>query len=146
VPHPQDPTPAPSGRRPFSGPLLQELLAAPDPWRLLVGCVLLNRTRREQADLVWPRLFARWPDAPALADADPGELAELLRPLGLWRQRSRSLRELSAAWAAGERDVRRLPGCGEYAAASYAIFVDGQLPDREPADPELRAFLLLSWR
>ena len=34
-----------------------------------------------------------------------------------------------------------LPGCGPYASDSYAIFVEGRRPEREPSDHYLRVYL-----
>lgn len=117
-------------------PLLQEILAH-DPYRLLVGCVLLNVTTRRQADRVWPDLFCCYPTAAAMSRADPEELAALLRPLGCHRKRAETLRRL-AHWVAlrppaGAEDVLRYPGCGKYASDSWAIFREGRL-DVEPND------------
>jgi endonuclease III len=92
--------------------------------------------------VIW-ELFARWPDAPSLAGADPGELEELLRPLGLWRQRAKRLKEFSKEYeelSSGE-PIGGLPGIGKYAEDSWLIFVEGELEGVEPDDPELAGYL-----
>jgi endonuclease-3 len=38
---------------------------------------------------VTPALFARWPTPAALAEADPAEVEEILRPTGFFRQKTR---------------------------------------------------------
>lgn len=110
-----------------------------DPWRVAVACMLLNATRRDQVDAVWPALFDRWPRAGSLAVAHYGDLAELLTPLGLGDQRAGRLRAMSRAWwidyswgqsdrRAGHSsplDVTHLPGLGRYAQDSHDLFVRG---------------------
>lgn len=49
-----------------------------DPYQVLVATVVSQRTREEQTTAVSNRLFARYPDATALADAPVDELIKLL--------------------------------------------------------------------
>lgn len=49
-----------------------------DPFRVLVATVISQRTREEQTTAVSERVFARYPDAPALAMASEPELFKLL--------------------------------------------------------------------
>jgi endonuclease-3 len=49
-----------------------------DPYKVLVATVISARTREEQTTAVSERVFARYPDAFALAQADEGELFDLL--------------------------------------------------------------------
>jgi endonuclease-3 len=49
-----------------------------DPYKVLVATVISQRTREEQTTEVSERVFARYPDARALAGADESELFELL--------------------------------------------------------------------
>jgi endonuclease III len=129
-----------------SRPLLQELLRD-DPWRMLVGCVLLNVTTRTAADRVWPELFERWPTAGDMAAADAAALSRLLAPLGCHNRRAETLRRMSADFLArppGRADeVPCLYGLGDYARDSWAIFQDGDL-SVEPSDRVLAEWL--SWR
>lgn len=131
------------------GLLLQEVLVVqPDgPWRVLVGCCLLNKTSRKQADRVWPELFLRWPSPSAMASADAADLEELLRPLGFGRVRAKRLVEMSSAYAAGSwSDVVQLPGVGKYASDSWKIFVEGDRSSVDPDDKELKRYLAVGER
>lgn len=110
------------------------------PWRMLVACQLLNRTTGRQGVPAALAVLERWPSPEALAMAHLGSLRAAIRSCGLWRRRSALLRRLSAAWAAGERDPRRLPGVGPYALDSWSIFVDGRLP-RRVDDGKLQLYL-----
>lgn len=124
------------------------------PFWMLVGCVLMNRTRWEQARGVLSAIRRDFPTVLALAKADPVEIEGYVRHLGLQRSRSRSLVALARAWrSTGENafgvskgltltsdDVRRLPGCGKYAADSWAIFVEGRRP-KDVRDVKLKEYL-----
>ena len=113
------------------------------PWRLLVACILLNRTRGSQVRPMLDPLFARWPNARAMAEADPEELRRFIGSLGLGVQRTNALMDMSACFP-GRRmtreEVLALPGCGSYAADAYQMLVCGDLTV-EPDDPELRRWL-----
>lgn len=113
------------------------------PWRLLVACCCLNRTRGTVARPVIEEIFRRWPDASALSGADRDELIAVLRPLGLHNNRAGALIALFKAWPRrrlSRAEVLRLPGIGAYAADAYEMLVLGNLAVR-PRDKELRRWL-----
>ena len=66
-----------------------------DPWQLLVATVLSAQTTDENVNAVTPELFERWPDAEALGGADPDEVEEVVYSTGFYRQKTRSVIELS---------------------------------------------------
>ena len=120
--------------------LLQEIYLS-DPWKSQVCCILLNCTRRCQVDRVREALFARYPDALEMQAADPADLAELLRPLGFYNRRARTLIKFSKDWTdKGWKHTRELYGIGEYAAASWDIFYNDAI-DIEPKDGVLVKYL-----
>ena len=58
-----------------------------------------------------------------MSQAEPVELAELLRPLGFYNRRARSLIRFSTEWIAKPwQHPRELYGIGQYAADSWDIF------------------------
>jgi methyl-CpG-binding domain protein 4 len=123
--------------------LLQELVPA-DAWHIFVVCILQNRTTGAQVEAVIDRFFERYPTPRELATADRSELEALIRPLGLWRRRAKTLVEMSRRVASGEwSNPFDLPGVGPYAADSYEIFVKGNL-DVTAKDSWLRRYL--EWR
>lgn len=69
------------------------------PFQLLIATVLSAQTTDVLVNKVTPHLFARYPDAPALAQADEGDVLTLLREqgLGMYRQKSKNLCGLSRA-------------------------------------------------
>ena len=96
------------------------------------------------AEGVFGVVRASWPTPARLALADGGALVDVVRPLGFQNGRARSLKAYAAAWLAlppaTRADVLALPGCGAYAADSWAVFVEG-LRDVAPLDGKLNWFL-----
>ena len=66
-------------------------------FQLLVSVVLSAQTTDVLVNKVTPHLFARFPDAPSLAAADPAEVARLLaaRGLGMFNQKAKNIVGLS---------------------------------------------------
>jgi endonuclease-3 len=58
---------------------------------LLVATILSAQCTDERVNQVTPKLFARYKDARAYADADPDELEELIRTTGFFRNKTRSI-------------------------------------------------------
>ncbi|MCV2491038.1 endonuclease III [Geodermatophilus sp. YIM 151500] len=79
-----------------------------DPFELLVATVLSAQTTDKTVNRVTPALFARYPDAVALAGADRTELEQLLVPTGFYRAKAGSL--LGLATALVERFDGEVPG------------------------------------
>ncbi|MCB0910355.1 MAG: endonuclease III [Propionibacteriaceae bacterium] len=67
------------------------------PLQLLVATVLSAQSTDRRVNTVTPVLFARYPDAAALAAADRAELEELITPTGFFRAKTESLLKLGAA-------------------------------------------------
>ncbi|MGC8472671.1 MAG: endonuclease III domain-containing protein, partial [Acidimicrobiales bacterium] len=89
-------------------------------FQLLVATILSAQTTDERVNLVTPDLFSAYPDADALAHADPTRLEGLIRSTGFFRSKTRSL--IGASQALVERfggevpssmeDLVTLPGVG----------------------------------
>ena len=79
-----------------------------------------------------------------LAMAEPERLQRPLRPLGLFKRRAIILPRFANAWLLARPrtydDVMQMPGCGKYAADSWAIFVEDRV-DVEPKDGKLNWYL-----
>jgi endonuclease-3 len=63
------------------------------PIQLLAATILSAQCTDERVNLTTPALFARFPTAEALAGAEQGEVEELVRPTGFFRQKARYIRE-----------------------------------------------------
>ncbi|MBL0705684.1 endonuclease III [Sinomonas cellulolyticus] len=66
-----------------------------NPFELLVATVLSAQTTDVRVNQVTPVLFSRYPDARALAEADPADIEEIIRPTGFFRAKARSVHTLA---------------------------------------------------
>lgn len=90
------------------------------PFELLVATVLSAQTTDVRVNSITPALFARFPDAAAMAAADEVELQELVRPTGFYRNKAAAVLRLSQELVErfdGEvpgrlEDLVSLPGVG----------------------------------
>ncbi len=88
--------------------------------QLLIATILSAQCTDERVNQVTPKLFAKYKDAQAYADADPDELEELIRTTGFFRNKTRSILGLGRSLV--ERygsevprqmtDLVKLPGVG----------------------------------
>lgn len=62
-----------------------------NPFELLVATVLSAQTTDVSVNQVTRVLFARYPDARALAEADPADLETILKPTGFFRAKARNV-------------------------------------------------------
>ncbi len=68
-----------------------------NPFELLVATILSAQTTDAGVNRVTPALFARFPDARAMATSDPAELEGLIHQTGFFRQKARALAGMSQA-------------------------------------------------
>ncbi len=95
------------------------------PWELLVATVLSAQATDRGVNRVTPALFARYPGPAALGVAEPGEVEDSIRTLGLFRTKARSLVGLARRIAADhggrvppDREaLEALPGVGRKTAS-----------------------------
>ncbi len=124
--------------------LIQEDLW-PNEFKILVACMLLNCTTRKQVEKVVPTLFRLWPDATAMAAADPQKLSEVIAPLGFKNRRASNLIKMSKHYLAKDwKHVKELPGIGDYAAGAWEIFCRQSIPQACPPDHALKYYY--DWR
>jgi endonuclease-3 len=64
------------------------------PFELLVATVLSAQTTDVVVNQITPMLFARYPDARSMAEADPAELEIILKPTGFFRAKARNVMAL----------------------------------------------------
>lgn len=90
------------------------------PFELVVATVLSAQTTDVTVNQITPLLFARYPDARSLAEAEPAELEAIIKPTGFFRAKARSLMALGTRLVDefdGEvpgrlEDLVTLPGVG----------------------------------
>ncbi|KAF8083047.1 hypothetical protein N665_0794s0008 [Sinapis alba] len=112
-----------------------------DPWRVLVICMLLNKTSGAQTRGVISDLFSLCPNAKTATEVDEQEIETLIKPLGLQKKRAKmiqrfSLEYLQESWT----HVTQLHGVGKYAADAYAIFCNGKWDCVRPDDHMLNYY------
>jgi endonuclease III len=91
-----------------------------NPFELLCATILSAQCTDARVNLVTPVLFARYPDAAALAAARQSELEEIIKSTGFFRNKARSLIGMAQAIVAEHGGVvprtmeqlRALPGVG----------------------------------
>ena len=66
------------------------------PFQLLAATILSAQCTDVRVNMVTPALFARYPDAARLAEAEPSELESLIHSTGFFRSKARSLIGMSA--------------------------------------------------
>ncbi len=76
-------------------------------FELLAATILAAQSTDKMINTITPALFARWPDARALASADPAELEVAIHKSGFFRMKARSL--LGMARALLERHDGEVP-------------------------------------
>lgn len=91
-----------------------------NPYQLLVATVLSAQTTDVRVNAVTPELFARYPDAAALATARIEEIEEIVRPLGFYRSKAKAIVGLAERLVADHggkvpgklEQLVKLPGVG----------------------------------
>lgn len=91
-----------------------------DALELLVATILSAQCTDKRVNMVTPALFSRYPTAADYAAAEIGELEEIVRTTGFFRNKARSLNSLGQALVAdhgGEvprtmKELNALPGVG----------------------------------
>lgn len=117
------------------GPLLDwyESVKRPLPWRatrdpyaILVSEVMLQQTQAERVVPYYERFLACFPDAAALAAAEPAEVLRLWSGLG-YNRRALALQAAAVVVAKSgwPEDLESLPGVGPYTAAAVSSFAFG---------------------
>ncbi|GMH62546.1 hypothetical protein TrLO_g2985 [Triparma laevis f. longispina] len=148
---------SPSRESPFG--LLEELTFS-DPWKLLLTCILLNRTTRIQVDPVLFNFLERWPTCDELLKSrgDLKNVQELVRPCGMHLKRGENIVSFSSQyaemrnngvdpWELTEAQIRSFVSCGDYAWDAYRLFVlnlgagEGVEDDFNCKDHALQMFL-----
>lgn len=89
-----------------------------NPLQLLIGTILAAQCTDERVNKVTKILFPKYPNAQAVADADIGELEEVLKPTGFYKKKAKQIQDVCRALLenfAGEvpktmADLTTLPG------------------------------------
>lgn len=102
-------------------------------YEIAVSEILLQRTSAQAVSETVTHFLKEFPSWEALSDAEVEEIGKLIEPLGLWRRRSKRLKELGAAMVNREgelpttrQELERLPGIGQYIANAILLLCFGK--------------------
>jgi endonuclease III len=110
-------------------------------WQHMVAVICLNQTYRKQVKEILPQLFHRWPTPEKMVRAPLNRLERLIKPLGMWRVRSRRIKQMSREFLSWDgQDAAELHGIGRYGSDSYRIFFKKQY-NIKVTDKELKKYL-----
>ena len=92
-----------------------------DPYELLVAVTLSAQTTDVSVNKVTPALFTAYPDVFAMAEADPADVAEIIRTIGLYKTKSQRIVEQAQALVEqyggqvpdDQKKLQSLPGVGQ---------------------------------
>ncbi len=94
------------------------------PFELLIATVLSAQTTDKKVNEVTPKLFGKYPDAFALAKAKLTEVESIVRPLGYFRQKARTIVNIAKKLVEQYEEVPKsmdellqLPGVGRKTAS-----------------------------
>jgi len=111
------------------------------PWRLpsaslyvqIVSEVLLQRTRADAVEKFFPQFLDEFPSWSILSNASVIRIGQVLKPVGLWRRRARSLKSLAlrmsrrrGRFPAERFEIDSLPGVGQYIGNAIELFAHGR--------------------
>jgi endonuclease III len=74
------------------------------PFQLLVATILSAQCTDERVNKVTPPLFARFPDAQSMAEANPTEIEDLVKSTGFFRNKAKNIQ------AAAQKIIREFDG------------------------------------
>lgn len=128
-------------------PDLFQVELAKHPFWMLVACMMARHTPWERAKEQFTELWMQCGTPMRVHEREEAWLSELLRPLGLQNIRAHQLKAMAQAFVEKpprtRHDVLQLPGCGQYAADSWAIFIEKDY-SVQPEDKMLRQWLGLA--
>nr|XP_004036336.1 methyl-CpG-binding domain protein 4 isoform X3 [Gorilla gorilla gorilla] len=125
-------------RSPFN--LVQETLFH-DPWKLLIATIFLNRTSGKMAIPVLWKFLEKYPSAEVARTADWRDVSELLKPLGLYDLRAKTIVKFSDEYLTKQwKYPIELHGIGKYGNDSYRIFCVNEWKQVHPEDHKLNKY------
>ncbi len=119
-------------------PAKQERIRA---WQHMVAVIMLNQTGRKPVKTVLPEFLYRWSRPSKFLQADPEEVKNVIKPLGMMNVRIKRLVGMTVDFLQWDgNDATILYGIGKYGSDSYEIFFK-QNYSVNPTDKELKRYL-----
>uniref|UniRef100_A0A2H6N6K6 Methyl-CpG-binding domain protein 4 n=1 Tax=Micrurus carvalhoi TaxID=3147026 RepID=A0A2H6N6K6_9SAUR len=130
-------------RSPFN--LVQETLFH-DSWKLLIATIFLNKTSGKMAIPVLWEFFKKYPSPKVARTANWKEMSELLKPLGLYELRAKTIVKFSDEYLVKQwKYPIELHGIGKYGNDSYRIFCVNEWKEVQPQDHKLNIYHSWLW-
>jgi len=102
-------------------------------YRLVISELLLQRTRAEMVANMLNVFLSEYPSWKRLAEATESDIGQIIQPIGLWKRRSQTLRQLAIEMAnrngrfpRTRAEIEALPGVGQYVANAILLLCHGQ--------------------
>jgi len=105
-----------------------------DPYKVLMAEIFLRKTDAGKVSSIYEHFIRKYPGFEALINADGRDLEDFLRPLGLYRRRTKELKNLAQIVMTKHRgeiprsreELLGLPGVGDYIANAVLCFAFGK--------------------
>ena len=122
--------------------MVQQQIKGPfKKWKHMVAVMCLNLTYRKQVKEVLPKLFQKYPNPVAFIRGRHKTQQNLLKPLGMWKVRTKRLRNMSVEYLSWDgQEASDLHGIGKYGSDSYQIFFMNNIPPNVK-DKELKKYI-----
>ena len=111
-----------------------------EPWKMMVCCILLNQTNNKQVRPVLSSVFRLIPNPESAIRCNPESLAAVIKTTGFQNVKASRIIKFSQKWLEGFKDVKDLPGIGQYGKDSWEIFINKNL-SIQTGDKKLFAYL-----
>ena len=107
------------------------------PWRVsnaslfekIITEILVQRTKAESVSSMYKSFFDQFPDWETLADSAIENIQRQIKPLGIWRRRSITLKNLAqemvkrnGVFPSERKEIDKLPGVGQYVGNAIEMF------------------------
>ncbi len=67
----------------------------PDPFKVLIGTILSQRTRDKVTDLAFSRFFSKYKNVEEVAKAPLNDIIRLIKPVGFYRQKAKRIKKVT---------------------------------------------------
>ena len=111
-----------------------------DPWKMMVCCILLNQTNNKQVRPILSSVFGLIPNPESAIRCSPEILAAVIKTTGFQNIKASRIVKFSQKWLEGFKDIKDLPGIGQYGKDSWEIFINKNL-SIQTRDKKLFAYL-----
>lgn len=101
------------------------------PYEILVGEVMLQKTRAENVVECYNEFVENYPSPEELVEAGESEIKSIVKPLGLYRRRAKTLKEIGVFFTSndpsrGKNEIENIHGVGKYIKNAFLSIAHGE--------------------